>query len=713
MAEEYSKDQLAARWEEFFSETGYLQQIKQVADAYPAERSIYVKYSELDHFDSDFAAHLFKRPQTMLSAGERKLAELVPPGTEGVDISLRVMELPRDRRVEIRDIRAKHLGKFIAVEGLVKRATEVRPKFTTAVFECLRCGRHIPVEQEESILREPLECIQDGVDMFGKSGCGRSGSSTSFRLVPEFSTFIDSQKIDLQEKPEELQGGAQPQTLTGTAEDDLTGKLFPGNRVFINGILRSKQRDTARQRTTLMDIFLEVNSIEQMDPELQEVEILPEDLEKIKALAAEPGIYVKLVQSISPTIFGLTVEKESLALQLFGGVEKDMPDGTHIRGDIHILLVGDPGVAKSQLLRYIAKLTPRGIYASGKSSSSAGLTAAAVKDEFGEGRWTLEAGALVLADRGVACIDELDKMTDQDRSSMHEAMEQGTISVAKAGITATLRARSAILGAANPKMGRFQQSEAVGLADQINLPPTLLSRFDLIFTMSDKPDKEKDDQIADHILKSHLVGERKRRSEAGGYEADTKEMEDIARTMQPTIDPQLLRKYVYHARSIHPVMSKEAMAAIKEYYLTVRSGSGKDTNVKAVPITARQLEACIRLSEASARGRLSPEVTVDDAGRAITIFKEFMNRVIGLGGGGFDIDVIATGMPRSQVDQMTRLLEIIRDLEAGNRHGAPLDEIKKQAVESGIPAERVESLLKRGSRDMGIYEPKAGFWKTF
>jgi replicative DNA helicase Mcm len=712
MAEEYSKDQLASRWEEFFSETGYLQEIKRVADAYPAERSIYVKYSELDHFDSDFAAHLFKRPRTMLAAGERKMRELVPPGSEGVEIVLRVTELPKDRRVEIRDIRAKHLGKFIAVEGLVKRATEVRPKFTTAVFECLRCGRHIPIEQDENLLREPLECIKDGsMDQFGNSGCGRVSGSTSFKLAPEFSTFIDSQKIDLQEKPEELQGGAQPQALTGTAEDDLTGKLFPGNRVFINGILRSKQRDTARQRTTLMDIFLEVNSIEQMDPEQQEVEILPEDLEKIETLAADPNIYVKLVQSISPTIYGLPIEKESLALQLFGGVEKDMPDGTHIRGDIHILLVGDPGVAKSQLLRYIAKLTPRGIYASGKSSSSAGLTAAAVKDEFGEGRWTLEAGALVLADRGVACIDELDKMTDQDRSSMHEAMEQGTISVAKAGITATLRARCALLGAANPKLGRFQQTEGLGLAEQINLPPTLLSRFDLIFTMSDKPDKERDDQIADHIIKSHLVGERKRRVEAGAEYEHSKELDEMNKSMLPTIDPQLLRKYVYHARTVHPIMSEDAMKTIKDYYLSVRSGSGKD--MKAVPITARQLEACIRLSEASARGRLSNDVTADDADRAIKIFKEFMNRVIGLGGGSFDIDVIATGMPRSQVDQMNKLLSIIRDLEPGNRHGAPLEEIKRQAVESGIQAERVESLLKRGSRDMGIYSPREGYWKTF
>jgi replicative DNA helicase Mcm len=708
MAEEYSREVLATRWEEFFSETGYLHKIKRVADAYPAERSVYVEFKELDHFDSDFASYLFKRPRTMLSAGERKLRELIPPGTECAELSLRVTTLPRDRRVEIRDIRSKHLGKFIAVEGLVKRATEVRPKFTKAVFECMRCGHHITVPQDETILREPLECSKEELDETGKSGCGRVSGSTSFKLAQELSEFIDSQKLDLQEKPEELHAGAQPQTLTGVVEDDLTGRLFPGNRVVINGTLRSRQREMARQRTTLMDIFLEVNSIEQMDPGTEEVEILPEEEERIRELAEDPNIFVKLVQSISPTIFGLNIEKEALALQLFGGVTKEMPDGTHIRGDIHILLVGDPGVAKSQLLRYIAELSPRGIYASGKASSGAGLTAAAVKDEFGEGRWTLEAGALVLADTGVAAIDELDKMTDQDRSAMHEAMEQGTISVAKAGITATLRAQCAILGAANPKLGRFQSEE--NLADQINLPPTLLSRFDLIFTMTDRPDKERDAMIADHILKSHLVGEYKERQRRTGASTDER-LEGMSVEMLPAIDNELLRKYIHFAKQGNPVMNGEAMAELREHYLKVRGGPGKES--RTVPITARQLEACIRLAEASARGRLSQEVSVNDARRAVRIFGEFMNRVIGLGEGRFDIDMIATGIPRSQQEQMGRLLEIVRDLESSDARGAPLDQIVKTALDDGISAERVESLLKRGSKDMGIYSPRQGYYKTF
>jgi len=196
-------------------------------------------------------------------------------------------------------------------------------------------------------------------------------------------------------------------------------------------------------------------------------------------------IYDNVKRSIAPSIYGYDEVKEALALQLFSGVSKGLPDGTRIRGDIHILLVGDPGIAKSQLLRYISKLSPRGIYTSGKSSTSAGLTATAVKDELGDGRWTIEAGALVLADKGIACIDEMDKMRSEDRSALHEAMEQQTISVAKAGVMATLKSRCALLAAANPKFGRFDKFE--GIAQQINLSPALMSRFDLIFVLTDEP----------------------------------------------------------------------------------------------------------------------------------------------------------------------------------------------------------------------------------
>ena len=297
-----------------------------------------------------------------------------------------------------------------------------------------------------------------------------------FRLLYKESRFEDYQRIKIQESPDELKGGEQPQTLDINVSDDLAGQVTPGEHITVNGILRSAQKINKDGKTAYFDIYMDGNSIELEEQEYDEVDISPEDEEEIIRLSKDPRVYDKIVFSIAPSIYGYEEVKEAIAHQLFSGVVKSLPDGTRIRGDIHVLLVGDPGIAKSQILRYVVKLAPRGVYASGKSASSAGLTAAAVKDEF-DGQWTLEAGALVLADKGVACIDEMDKMKNEDRSSLHEGMESQTISVAKAGILATLKCRCSILGAANPKLGRFDPYE--NIPEQINMPPSLMSRFDL------------------------------------------------------------------------------------------------------------------------------------------------------------------------------------------------------------------------------------------
>ena len=388
------------------------------------------------------------------------------------------------------------MGSFIAVEGLVKKITEVRPKLEVAAFQCQKCGAVIRIEQDEDILKEPSECYED------QGGCGRV---SSFKLSTTLSTFIDSQKIEIQENPEGLRGGAQPERISVYLEDDLVGGVAPGDRVIVNGILQSVARHRGAFRLTSFDKTMNAVSIESQEFAFEEVEVTKEDEKKILKISKDPGIYDKMRQSIAPTIYGLDIEKDALVLQLFGGIAKEMPDGTRTRGDIHTLLVGDPGTAKSQMLSYMAKLAPRSVYASGKASSAAGLTAAAVRDDFGEGHWTLEAGALVLADKGLACIDEIDKMEETDRSSLHQAMEQQEISVAKAGINATLKTRCAVLAAANPKLGRFD--EFMPMHEQINMPPALLSRFDLIFSILDKPNRKTDIDLAAHILQSHKGGE--------------------------------------------------------------------------------------------------------------------------------------------------------------------------------------------------------------
>ena len=471
MAKLLRDENLISLWEKFFLDH-YKTEIENIALSYPEKRSLYVDYWNVDRVDPGLAENLITNPYPTIYNAEEALKNIEVSTGERLRLHFRVFNLPDLHRVGIRKLRSVHLGKLIAIEGLVKKVTEVRPKLQVGAFQCQKCGAIIKLEQEEDIIKEPAECYED------QGGCGRS---SSFKLLASLSEFIDFQKVELQESPEGLRGGAQPERISVYLEDDLVGDIAPGDRVIVNGILHSHQRRRGTYRLTAFDKILSAISIEKQELAFEEVEVTEEDEKEILRVSKDPQIYEKIRKSIAPTIYGMEVEKDALTLQLFGGVAKNMPDGTRIRGDIHVLLVGDPGTAKSQILTYISKLAPRSIYASGRASSAAGLTAAAVRDEFGEGHWTLEAGALVLADMGIAAIDEIDKMSDSDRSALHQAMEQQEISVAKAGINATLKSRCALLAAANPKLGRFD--EYLPIHEQINMPPALLSRFDLIFSI--------------------------------------------------------------------------------------------------------------------------------------------------------------------------------------------------------------------------------------
>ena len=682
-------------WENFFLE--YCKSdIETVALEYPQKRSLLVDYWKIDRVDHEMADLLLSDPQRVIANAEEALNSIDVAVDKKMKLHFRVYNLPETQHIAIRNLRAEHLGKLVAVEGLVKKVTEVRPKLKTAVFVCQRCGARIKVEQDEDVLKEPLECYEE------QGGCGRT---STFKLYPSLSTFIDSQKIEIQESPEGLRGGAQPERITAYLEDDLVGDIAPGDRVVINGLLVAQQRKRGGQRLTSFDKVIKTISIEKLEQAFEEVEISEEDEKKIIEASKLPDIYERIRDSIAPTIYGLETEKEAIVLQLFGGIPKVMPDGTRIRGDIHVLLVGDPGTAKSQLLSYVSKLAPRSIYASGKATSAAGLTAAAVRDEFGEGHWTLEAGALVLADMGVACIDEIDKMSDQDRSALHQAMEQQEISVAKAGINATLKSRCAILAAANPKLGRFD--EFIPIHEQINMPPALLSRFDLIFSLIDKPDKERDSRLARHILLAHRAGEvreqRRRIKDSKYTEEDEKKMVEF---ITPYFDPEFLRKYIAYARrKVFPVLQEDAIKRLEEYYVSLRSSSEE-----SIPFTPRQLEAFARLAEASARVRLSDKVTVEDAERAIAIIEKYLRRVgLDRETGRFDIDVIATGISRSQHDRMLTIIEIIKRLSKESPDGsASMEDILNEAEIEGIDPSKAREAIERLRKNGQIYEPRHG-----
>ncbi len=677
--------------------TRYKKELGEISREYPHKRSLYIDYREVERFGKAgiaMADELLENPGKVLEdVGEAiKSGQLirVKDGKEPKGINIRFTNLPK--KIAIRNIRSDDINTFVSAEGILRKTTEVRPRVVEAVFKC-PAGHFTVRKQKYGKFIEPDGCATDGCTF------------KKLELLPKRSKFVDSQKLRIQESPEGLRGGEQPQTLDIDVTDDLSGMVSPGDRVIINGILRSMQRVVKGEKSTVFDIFLECNSIEIAEKEFEEVEISEEAENEILALSKDPMIYRMITHSVAPTIYGSEDVKQAIVLQLFGGIAKEMPDGSRLRGDIHVLLIGDPGIAKSQLLRYVVKLSPRAIYTSGQSSTSAGLTAAAVKDEFGEGRWTLEAGALVLADMGVAAVDEMDKMSKDDRSALHEAMEQQTVSIAKAGITATLKTRCALLGAANPKYGRFDMFGDI--ADQINMPPSLLSRFDLIFIMTDQPEQKRDLAIAEHIIKTHSVGELIAQHKKSPIPGVTQEyILQQLKPVMPDVDPTLFRKYIAYAkRTCFPMLSPEAKEALIGYYLRLR---GLAEPNKAVPVTARQLEALVRLAEASARIRLSNTIEISDAERVVHIVDACLRQVAyDAKTGTFDIDKVTTGISKEKRDIVRVIKDAIRDI-GGEGRRAPIDQVIEAVSSKGFSRDKVRDGIDMLLRHGEAMEPKAG-----
>ena len=376
----------------------YRNEIGQLAQKYPNEkRSLYVEWGDLYRFDSDVAEDFIAQPEQMCEYAEEALRLYDLP----VDVKLgqahvRVKGL--QRTTGIREIRARHRGQLVEVTGIIRKATDVRPKITEAAFECQRCGTLTHIPQTSGEFHEPHEC----------QGCERQGP---FDINFDQSEFVDAQKLRVQESPEGLRGGETPQSIDVHIDDDITGRVTAGDHVRVTGVLHLDQQGSNQEKSPVFDVYMDGMSVEIEDEQFEDMDITDEDKKRIIELSNESDIYEKMVASMAPSIYGYEQEKLAIIMQLFSGVTKHLPDGSRTRGDLHMLLIGDPGTGKSQLLQYVRNLAPRSVYTSGKGSSSAGLTAAAVRDDFGDGQqWTLEAGALVLADQGIAAVDELDKM---------------------------------------------------------------------------------------------------------------------------------------------------------------------------------------------------------------------------------------------------------------------------------------------------------------
>ena len=664
-------------FQELFKMEKYREKISQFSVF--GKKTLTVDFQDIYAFNQDLARMLLEKPEEYLrhaAKGAYEQLRIEDPAyaetTDSEEVLISICQLLKAE--SLRDLSADQLGKLVMVEGIVVRATPTQPLIREAAFKCKACGTITMVPQTTAFVKPPEQCRAPD--------CGKKGQYI-LAFSQEDCSFVDSQDLHVQERPEDLPPGQLPRTLAvRLVGKELVETARPGDHLSVVGIPKTTSSfNPGTGKPCRLNLQLEANSIEVLgkDPENS---VTPEEQQKIEELSHDPWIHRKIVNSIAPSIYGYEYIKEAIMYLLFGGVTKHLVDIT-VRGETNVLLVGDPATAKSQLLQYIPKISPRALYTSGKGSSAVGLTAAVVKNK--DGGLSLEAGAIVLADKGILCVDEADKMKPEDRVAIHEAMEQHTVSVAKGGIVATLNARTSVLAAANPVLGRYDSYKTV--LENVSMPVTLLSRFDLIFIIKDIPDKAVDDLKAEHILQIH------RRH---------------ASPIEPAISRPMLKKYIAYAKTIDPVLSLEAVQHLKEFYLKMRSAT--DNGESPVAITARQLESLVRIAEARARVALRKEVSVEDAEAAIKIMQKSLEDV-GIDSSSYkiDIDLIMTGKPKSARDKINAILTVVADLNKGS---GPVsrEEIIQQLEEKKIPISKQESekLISQMLRESILYEPREG-----
>ena len=704
----------SARWRTFLTEAKE-SEIALLLSKQADSPVLIVDFHELQTFDPEFAEDVLSDPRKILNNGRNTLNEICRERGEDIDCLLRVGELPKDSRRELRDVGSLDIEQLRSAEVIVTKISEIKPRIHRAVFQCENCGHTIEMIQgNERELKEPLRCPPE-------TGCGeaagRSGG-TRFNLVMNISRMVNNQWIEVQEVPENVPSGAQPSRAHVLVEGDMVNKHLPGQRVVVNVIPVVHSEVKRNRKTPMFDIIYHLVSSEHESTPFTEIKISDEDRETIIEISNRPDLLQIMQRSIAPSVYATGVMhfvKRSLALQLFGGVSRINRDATRSRGDIHILLMGDPGVAKSQLLTYMSKLSPRGMFATGGGVSGAGLTAAAVRDDFGGGgRFALEAGVLPLSDRGMAAIDEFDKISEEDRRTMHPAMEQQRLDVSKGGVKATLNTRCSILAAANPKEGRFTKrgpNESVMRSfNETGLPPPLASRFDIIWMLRDEVRVEDDERIARHILAVRTDGVSEMKIDEA-MEYDLRE-ENEGKIFMQGIDGsdhlsiEFLRKYIAYAkRNIHPDLNDDAKAMILEYYTNERQSFGREDQygeAEVIPITPRALEALIRLTEANARMNLRQTATADDAKMSLAVFRHWREE-----SGIEDESELISGVSVRQRNSNQIVRTAIRDI-CHQRGIATLTDVLNRCEPKGISEFQVEEVISKMLQAGELFSPVNG-----
>ena len=659
----------------------YVEQIDQMMPK--SSKFIVIDYNDLvshPQIESKFN----ENPDEILAAFARAIKEILQERFPQYAVKIkdqiraRIVNYPVQR--SLRQINAEIINKMTSVSGMVVRSSEIKPLAKEITYKCSN-NHEFHITLEKGMTVPPLY----------RCGSDPKCTSKEFTIQPDKSRFIDFQIGRLQELPEDLPPGQLPHYIDVTIKQDLVDNARPGDRIILTGIVRIEQESLIGVRSTsgLYRLRIDGNNVEflggrgsKTSRKTEREEISPEEEKLIKALGKNQDIYERLIDSFAPHIQGHSIIKEAILLLVVGSTQRILQDGTKIRGDINIFLVGDPGTAKSEMLKFCARIAPRGLYTSGRGSTAAGLTAAVVRDK--SGIMMLEAGAVVLGDQGLVCIDEFDKMKPEDRSALHEVMEQQSASIAKGGIVATLNARTSILAAANPMYGKYDPFK--NITENVNLPIPLLTRFDLIFVVRDIPSKEKDARIARHIINLHTPTGNDTRS---------------------LIDSDILTKYLSYAKKLNPILTKEAEDKILQYYMKMRNVESEEM----ITVTPRQLEGLIRLATARARIMLKDQVEAEDADRAIFLIESMLSDVgVDVNTGKVDLGVLQ-GRAHSEVSKMQLFMDVLKSLEGDNKMAVEEKLFVTELVKSGkFTEEDARNYIRRMLREASIYESRPGHY---
>jgi len=668
-----------------FLKTAYKKQMGIISREYPHVRSLTIKYQDIEKWGKtglELADELIENPGKVIE----DIQEAVKSGAlvraannkEIKDLNIRFIGISKKKF--LRDLRYEDVNTMVAIEAaIVHRASEVNPRLIQSVSKCP--AGHFTVKQQSSHIKfkDPDSC--------GTEGC----QYRKLELLPKRSKFTNQQRLKIQDSPEGLKPGQQPQIMEVVALDDICDQIYAGERATFNAIVRSTQRTIRGEKSTVFDLYLELCSIETGVRDFEEITYTEDEEVQIREIAKSGNALELISRSIAPSIWGNEDVKKALALQMFGGITKVYDDGQRERGEIHITLLGDFGVAKTQLAKYAITQSPRGIFISAVSASGPGLIGATKQDPEEGGRWYVEAGELPQADLGVAAIDEIDKADKETLNTLYNVMQDGECRISKAA-KRTLKARTSLILCGNPKYQKFDVF--ADIIDQITVPPALINRCDLVFIMVDS--KLHDKEISEHISNANYFGQCKA---AGKMD---KVSDEQKKSVLPPIAPKLLKQYIAYAKNnIHPIMNQSAMTKINAYYVKIRSSTMDESKA---PITPRQQQSIIRLSEAMAKMRLSHEVTVKDIDAVLDIFDRCIKMTItDPKTGKIDAGRMGQGVSSTKASMIAAIKDIVKE-EPGIKINLLIAKLDERNFKN---EHEIRTVLKKMLASPSVlYEPK-------